>query len=122
VDGKVVLMVNDRRHYADTFWFTLFHEIGHIMNGDLGVSFRDEAEDEADHYAQMKLIPQEQYQAFIHQHHHFDETSICEFARAIDRDPGIVLGRLLRDKLVRKTDMYLKNKLRHSYKIILPRD
>lgn len=32
-------MVNDRRLYADSFWFTLFHEIGHILSGDYGVSF-----------------------------------------------------------------------------------
>ena len=26
VDGKILLMVNDRRHFADTFWFTLFRK------------------------------------------------------------------------------------------------
>jgi addiction module HigA family antidote len=119
VDGKIMLLVNDRRHYADTFWFTLFHEIGHILNGDLGVSFHDEAEDEADHYAQMKLIPQERYEEFIQQHQYFDETIICQFAEEINRDPGIVLGRLLRDKLVPETNMRLKNKLRHSYNVVI---
>jgi len=119
VDGKIMLMVNDRRHYADTFWFTLFHEIGHIMNGDLGVSFPGEAEDEADHYAQMNLIPQDRYEEFIGRHGYFDESIICEFARDIDRDPGIVLGRLLRDKLVPETDMYLKKKLRHFYSVVI---
>jgi hypothetical protein len=119
VDGKIMLLVNDRRHYADTFWFTLFHEIGHILNGDLGVSFHDEAEDEADHYAQMKLIPQERYVEFIQQHQYFDETIICQFAEEINRDPGIVLGRLLRDKLVPETNMRLKNKLRHSYNVVI---
>ena len=117
VDGKIMLMVNDRRHYADTFWFTLFHEIGHILNGDLGVSLHDETEDEADHYAQMILIPQEQYEEFIQQHSYFNESIICQFAETIDRDPGIVLGRLLRDRLVPETDMRLKNKLRHSYNV-----
>ena len=119
VDGKIMLMVNDRRHYADTFWFTLFHEIGHILNGDLGVSFHDEAEDEADRYAQMKLIPQEPYEQFIKQHGFYDESVICQFAREIDRDPGIVLGRLLRDKLVSETDMRLKNALRHTYNVVI---
>jgi addiction module HigA family antidote len=119
VDGKIMLLVNDRRHYADTFWFTLFHEIGHILNGDLGVSFHDEAEDEADHYAQMKLIPQERYEEFIQQHQYFDETIICQFAEEINRDPGIVLGRLLRDKLVPETNIRLKNKLRHSYNVVI---
>lgn len=33
-----MLMVNDRRLNSDTFWFTLFHEIGHIMNEDFGIS------------------------------------------------------------------------------------
>ena len=103
----------------DTFWFTLFHEIGHILNGDLGVTFHDEAEDEADRYAQMKLIPQERYEEFIHQHEYFDELDICEFARDINRDPGIVRGRLLRDKLVSETDMRLKNRLRHSYNVVI---
>ena len=117
VNGKIMLMVNDRRHYADTFWFTLFHEIGHILNGDLGVSLHNETEDEADHYAQMILIPQEQYEEFIQQHDYFDESIICQFAETIDRDPGIVLGRLLRDRLVPETDMRLKNKLRHSYNV-----
>ena len=114
-----MLMVNDRRHYADTFWFTLFHEIGHILNGDLGVSFHGEAEEEADQFAKMKLIPQEQYEDFIQKHRFFDEAIICQFAREIDRDPGIVLGRLLRDKLVPETNMRMKNKLRHSYNVVI---
>ena len=119
VDGKVMLMVNDRRHYADTFWFTLFHEIGHILNGDLGISFKDQKEDEADLYAQRTLIPQKQYEAFVHEHHFFDETVIKEFADSIDRDPGIVLGRLLKDGRIPHTDMNLQKKLRHTYNVVI---
>ncbi len=122
VDGKVMLMVNDRGHYADTFWFTLFHEIGHILNGDLGVSFKDQKEDEADLYAQRTLIPQDKYEAFVREHHFFDETTIREFAVSIDRDPGIVLGRLLKDEKVPQTDMNLKNKLRHSYNVVIDKN
>ncbi len=117
VDGKVMLMVNDRRHDADTFWFTLFHEIGHILNGDLGVSFNGEAEDEADHYARTALIPQEQYETFIRQHQYFDESHIRGFAEEIDRDPGIVLGRLLKDQLVPENNMRLKNNLRQKFTV-----
>ena len=53
-------MVNDRRHYADTFWFALFHEIGHILNGDMGISYCDDVEDKADEYARNTLIPKAQ--------------------------------------------------------------
>ncbi len=119
VDGRVMLMVNDRRHYADTFWFTLFHEIGHILNGDLGISFNGQKEDEADLYARTTLIPQEKYEAFITEHHHFDEATIRIFADSIDRDPGIVLGRLLADKKVLHTDINLAKRLRHTYNVVI---
>lgn len=119
VNGKVMLMVNDRRHFADTFWFTLFHEIGHILNGDLGISFAGQKEDEADLYARTKLIPQEKYEAFIQSHHRFDEAAIREFADSIDRDPGIVLGRLLTDKKVPHTDVDLAKSLRHTYNVLI---
>ena len=119
VDGKVMLMVNDRRHYADTFWFTLFHEIGHILNGDLGVSFKGEKEDEADLYAQRALIPQEKYEAFVNENRWFDESTIVRFADSIDRDPGIVLGRLLIDEKVPLSDTVLSKRLRHTYDVVI---
>lgn len=119
VDGKVMLMVNDRRHYADTFWFTLFHEIGHILNGNLGVTFKGEAEDEADLYAQQALIPQDQYEAFIRSHQIFDEDAIIRFAESIDQDPGIVLGRLMNDKKVAFTNTHLSDRLRHKYNVVI---
>lgn len=119
VDGKVMLMVNDRRHFADTFWFTLFHEIGHILNGDLGISFRGEKEDEADLYARRALIPQEQYEEFTSKNQHFNEALIRKFAESIDRDPGIVLGRLMKDEKVAHTDASLTKRLRHSYNVVI---
>ena len=119
IDGKIMLMVNDRRHFADTFWFTLFHEIGHILNGDLGISLNNESEDEADIYAQRALIPQDKYEEFVHQHLFFDEQIIREFADSIDQDPGIVLGRLQIDKRVPYTETELSKKLRHSYKVVM---
>lgn len=120
VDGKILLMVNDRRHFADTFWFTLFHEIGHIMSGDYGITFKDnkdESEDEADLYAQQKLIPQRQYEEFINSHNVFDERTICQFAELINQDPGIVYGRLQNDGKIEFTEHILSEKLRHRYKV-----
>ena len=43
IGNNIMLMVNDRRFYSDSFWFTLFHEIGHIINGDYGISFEKES-------------------------------------------------------------------------------
>lgn len=116
--NNVMLMVNDRRLNADSFWFTLFHEIGHIMNGDYGISFEKESgeqEEAADQYAENALIPLESYQEFVRRKR-FDLQSISVFAEQIDRDPGIVLGRLQNDGKVPFDDWTLKP-LRHKYKV-----
>ena len=60
IGNSIMLMVNDRKLYSDSFWFTLFHEIGHIVNGDFGISFEGENgrdEKAADRYAEDSLIP-----------------------------------------------------------------
>lgn len=105
-------MVNDRRLYSDSFWFTLFHEIGHIINGDYGITFDEEGyEDAAD-----KLIPPEKYQTFI-QADRFDVDSISRFAKLIERDPGIVLGRLKNDGKVSYDNWQLTTAFSHQYKV-----
>lgn len=118
VGDNVMLMVNDRRLNADSFWFTLFHEIGHIINGDFGISFEQETgaqEDAANKFAENHLIPNEPYQKFI-ECGRFDMQSIKSFADLINRDPGIVLGRLQNDKKVDFNDWTMKP-LRHKYKV-----
>lgn len=117
-NSNIMLMVNDRRLNADSFWFTLFHEIGHIINGDYGISFEKEVgkiEDSADKYAEDMLIPPALYKEFVKQKK-FDVQSICRFAEKIDRAPGIILGRLQNDKLVRFDDRTLQP-LRVKYRV-----
>lgn len=121
VGQNVMLMVNDRRAYSDTFWFTLFHEIGHIIHGDYGITLAHETkdkEDAADLYAQNTLIPAEQYAKFI-ANNRFDLETICAFAKKIGRDPGIVLGRLQNDGKVAFNNTTLSKALRHKYKVII---
>ena len=116
VDGKVMLMVNDRRHYEDTFWFTMLHEAGHILNGEFGITCDNDSEDAADEFARNALIPREEYDAFVNKGQ-FNESDIRVFADSIGRDPGIVLGRLQIDKKVDYTNTYLSSKLRKKYNI-----
>ena len=118
IGKNIMLMVNDRRTYSDTFWFTLFHEIGHIINGDYGISFDKESgelEDAANEYARDSLIPREKYEQFK-KAGRFDKRSIKDFAYGIQRDPGIVLGRLQIDQLVDHNDWMMRD-LRHKYKV-----
>ncbi len=116
VNGKVMIFVNDRRHYEDTFWFTLFHEIGHVLNGNLGATSEREAE--ADEFARRKLIPEDKYIDFVANCDSFNERNIKKFADSIDRDPGIVLGRLLIEHKVAYSDIRLCNRLRHTFEYI----
>ena len=119
IGQNVMLMVNDRRFYSDTFWFTLFHEIGHIINGDYGITFENEhaGQEDADKYAEDKLIPPGEYEAFVRMNE-FSENAIRRFAERIDRDPGIVLGRLQNDQIVPFTNVALSKALKHKYKVI----
>ncbi len=119
IGSKIMLMVNDRRLYADSFWFTLFHEAGHILNDDLGISFDQdsgEREERADRFAADVLIDPVKYSNFV-DHGVFSLAAVISFAKEINRDPGIVLGRLQNDGLVRHDDHHLVS-LRTRYRVI----
>lgn len=70
-DGTLSLLMTTRRKFADIFWFTLFHEIGHIINGDIEDKLIDydfaksEAEDKADEFAANTLIDAAEYESFV---------------------------------------------------------
>lgn len=118
IGDHIMLMVNDRRLNADSFWFTLFHEIGHIVNGDYGISFEKESggqEEAADQFAEDSLIPPDRYRDFVDRGS-FDLQAIKTFAEQIERDPGIVLGRLQKDGIVGFDDWTMRP-LRHKYRV-----
>jgi len=119
LENKIMLMVSDRNLHSDIFWFTLFHEIGHILAKDHGVSYagkRGDKETKADVYAKNKLIPQEKYEHFVSKKN-FTVDAIIGFAKEIDRDPGLVLGRLRKDEYV-PYDSVAHNQLVVNYKVV----
>ncbi len=118
VGEKMMLMVNDRRTYYDTFWFTLLHECGHLINGDYGLTFENEIkkEDEADKYARDMLIDPYRYKEFIADGY-YTEEAIRRFADSINRDPAIVLGRLQNDGYVPYKSVLSKT-LRTKYTVM----
>lgn len=119
IGNNIMIMVNDRGLYADNFWFTLFHEIGHVMKGDFGISLekeKGEAETEANEFASKMLIPEKPYQDFIRKKR-FTVNSVRSFAKEINRDPGIIIGRLLHDELIEHNN-YELNSMRKKYKVV----
>ena len=103
IDGKKIVMgMTVRGKYADKFWFSLFHEIGHILLGHIyqpeGTSEKDERE--ADAFAAEILIPEKDFAEFVRQHPEPGLGAITEFAREQGLDAGIVVGRLQSRKIV----------------------
>ena len=98
-DEKLMLCVTLRQKRADKFWFTLFHELGHIINGDADLKFVDfdsvknEAEEKADLFAGNALINASDYKAFW-SNGDFSLSTIKGFARSQKVKPYIVIGRL----------------------------
>lgn len=101
-DGNhIVLGLTVRGRDADRFWFSLFHELYHIIDGHIGSiePTTEEQEREADVFARDTLIPLENYKLFI-KAAKFKKSDIVEFADNINIAPGIVLGRLQKDNLL----------------------
>jgi HTH-type transcriptional regulator/antitoxin HigA len=98
-DGpKIVIGMTVRGKDADRFWFSLFHEIGHIVLGHINQSEGTTEQDEkaADVFARNILIPDEQFEAFTSKGD-FNRSSIVSFAEKVGIDVGIVVGRLQKE-------------------------
>lgn len=90
----------------DRFWFTFFHEAGHILHDSQSQVFLDEwdgeaksqEEREADAFAARMLIPPDNEGELPLLR---SKESVREFAARIGIHPGIVVGRLQHDSLVK---------------------
>ena len=101
-DGKRIVMgLTLRSRDADKFWFSLFHEMYHVVQGHINEMSDTtmEQENEADAFSRDILISPEEYRIFI-ESNCLTEESILSFARDIGIAPGIVLGRLQKENYV----------------------
>lgn len=117
--SRPLIQLSLRYKTDDHFWFTFFHEAAHILlhgkravfveeeGGDTG----DRKEQEADGFAADWLIPPPAYARFAARRD-FTDIGIRRFAHQLGIAPGIVVGRLQHDKLVRPDRFYdLKQKV-----------
>jgi len=102
---KAAVMMTIRGAWADVFWFSLFHELGHILmhgrqevileNDDADPTLQ-EREAESDRFASDCLIPPDDYLRFVASGD-FSGTGIEGFASDIGIHAGVVVGRLQHD-------------------------
>jgi HTH-type transcriptional regulator / antitoxin HigA len=99
---KALVQLSMRYLRNDTFWFTFFHECGHIALHGKKMLFleNDEMtgaeEDEANRFAADQLIPPNDWSQFLP--YTVTEQAIRQFADRVGIAPGIVLGRLQKER------------------------
>ena len=103
IGRRAVVQLSVRFSWADILWFTLFHELSHLLlHGRRGVfvnfddkGHRSRAEQEADANARDVLIPRTLYSRFLSRYGHsgfISEHDVIEFTANIGVQPGIVVG------------------------------
>ena len=102
---KVMVALSLKGAYEDIFWFTFFHEIGHILQEKKSEIFIDgdeyatnQLEDEANLFALNNLVPEANYKELIVEKHYLDKVQLRTFAENNGVHIGIIIGRLMKDK------------------------
>lgn len=110
--GTRVVQLSGRYKRDDQFWFSFFHEAGHILmtpgrlvidganiedvvRGDRGTD-----EELVDGFARDLLLPRQLVDEFVAEHPQPTEADVRFFARSSAVSPGIVVGRLQRDGII----------------------
>ena len=121
-DGNPVILLSFRHLAEDHFWFTFFHEAGHVVlhgknhiDGDEGaVVMGDDTERqeaEANEFAQNVLFPAALRERLYDQG--VRTKSVISIARQADVTPGIIVGQLQRtDNLDHGKMNFLKRRYR----------
>jgi plasmid maintenance system antidote protein VapI/Zn-dependent peptidase ImmA (M78 family) len=97
--NKALLLLSFRYLSDDHFWFTFFHEAGHLVLHGKDALFLEGAdtemtgqEEEADNFAADVLVPPEYKAQMLGLPR--DGHAVLKFARSIGISPGIVVGQL----------------------------
>ena len=105
---KAIIMISDRGKKDDILWFTLFHELGHLIKHSKKEVFVDlendeitDIEKEANEFARNILIPNNLYNKFINNNKIITEQLIKKFSKEINISSGILVGRLQSDKKIK---------------------
>lgn len=114
-DSQAMVGLTLRYKSGEQFWFTFFHELGHILlHGHRQLFVVDNAademgdevvdpvmakyEEEADRFAANVLIPPAELAKLpLHNPDELTNELIKDFAKSIEIHPGIVIGRLQHD-------------------------
>ena len=112
---KALIQLSLRYKTDDHFWFSFFHEAGHILNDPKkevyidGADEEDDREEQANRFAANFLIPPSRTGKLPSLK---SIVAVKDFAESIGIAPGIVVGRLQKDGVIRHKDM---NRLKRRF-------
>lgn len=105
---KAIIMISNKGKKDDILWFTFFHEIAHLIKHskkevfiDSDNDIKNDIEYEADEYSRNILIPDNEYDDFVKTTKKYTANAICDFARKNNILPGIVVGRLQKNGIIK---------------------
>lgn len=105
---RALIQVSLRYKSQEQFWFSFFHEAGHLLSDSVRrrefVDVVDSDEDDADEvnanqFARNELIPSSEWEGFTAERD-FSPSTVRAFAHRLGISPGIVVGRLQRDDFI----------------------
>lgn len=101
---KAMIVLSLRRKSNDEFWFSFFHEAGHILLHEHSTFIDDrdsksKKEDEANKFARDMLVDENEYLRFSSRRS-FTKDDILAFSEEQNVAPGIIVGFLQHDKKV----------------------
>lgn len=109
-DTKALLLLSFRYLSDDHFWFTFFHEAGHLLLHGKKATFLESSdflssndEQEANEFAATVVIPHEFQSEFLNLR--VNGREVVRFARRAGICPGLVVGQLQHLGLIRRNQL-----------------
>ncbi len=96
-----VIHLTYRTKQIDTFWFSLFHEIKHILDDDICKEDSNDAEDSADRYAKNTIVPDDIWEEYWFNHaQNYSVENVKSLAQQQKVPNACIVGRLQKDKRI----------------------
>lgn len=117
IDRKMpVVAISLRMDRTDNFWFTLMHELAHLLDSytnnisyidnDIAGEPENKIEEKANKTARDTLIPPESFIFFVKENKpYFSRNVVISFANELGIHPSIVVGRLQYEELIPYTNL-----------------
>ncbi len=108
INGSPVIQISGRYKRNDSFWFSFFHEAGHILlHGKKDIFIEnvdytgkdDQKEKEADNFAIKWTLSEEQEKKIL-MLYEISEEDVIDFAEEFNTHPAIIIGRLQHKRVI----------------------